>query len=85
MNQKKRTEFSDQIDEMFAVGVTKGYTLKSGLKVQDVIQGFLSGPHQHELGEAFVKLVRYTKKGNPEDLIKAAAWIKSVWESETWT
>lgn len=34
----------------------------------------------HAMGEAIYKAVRYRRKGNPEDLIKLAAWAFLAWK-----
>ena len=39
----------------------------------------LTGPYQHPFGEVITKLVRFTKRQDPEDLAKAVAWIVLVY------
>jgi hypothetical protein len=39
----------------------------------------LVGGPQHAAGETVYKIQRYLKKGNPEDLLKAAAWCFLMW------
>jgi len=34
----------------------------------------------HPLGEIIYKVIRYHRKGIPEDLVKIAGWAKLVWE-----
>ncbi len=36
--------------------------------------------HAHGLGEIIYKAVRYAAKGQPEDLVKIAAWAFLVWK-----
>ena len=38
-----------------------------------------SGGAAHALGEVVYKAVRYQAKGNPEDLLKIAAWAFLAW------
>ena len=54
---------------------SKGYNT-TGIDGENALYGFVSqfaGPH-HALGEIVYKAVRYNAKGNPEDLLKIAAW-----------
>jgi hypothetical protein len=34
----------------------------------------------HPLGEIIYKVIRYSRQGNPDDLVKIAGWAKLVWE-----
>ena len=38
-----------------------------------------TGDHGHAAGEIIYKVVRYMRKRNPEDLLKAAAWAFLIW------
>jgi hypothetical protein len=46
------------------------------------IREYLSGPHQHALGEAVYKIVRFNAKRDPQDLVKASAWTELVWNAD---
>ncbi len=44
------------------------------------VRDFVSGTkHDHALGEIIYKVVRFVKKGAPEDLLKIAAWAYLVY------
>jgi hypothetical protein len=54
----------------------KGYN-RTGADGPNQLYRFVSdtvGGDAHAIGECLYKLTRYAAKGNPEDLIKTAAW-----------
>ena len=46
----------------------------------DFVEEIAKGPG-HALGEIIYKVKRYAAKGNPEDIVKVAAWAFLVWRS----
>lgn len=40
----------------------------------------ITGPN-HAVGELIYKAIRYQKKGDPVDMVKAAAWAFLVWKN----
>jgi hypothetical protein len=58
----------------------KGYNeSKNGNELMDFTTKFFPG---HSSGEVIYKLIRYSRKRNKEDLLKAAAWIYLIWRHE---
>ncbi len=60
---------------------SKGYN-SSGADGDNPLYQFireLAGGDGHALGEIVYKARRYAAKGNPEDILKAAAWCFLVW------
>ena len=68
----------DLLDESAA---DKGYH-RAGLTGSNPLYAFVeetaNGPG-HALGEIIYKVRRYAARGNPEDLLKVAAWAYLVW------
>jgi hypothetical protein len=40
------------------------------------------GESTHPIGEILYKLARWKAKGNPEDLVKVAAWAFLLWDQQ---
>lgn len=50
-------------------------------QLYEFVQGKIAGgTAAHALGEVVYKAVRYQAKGNPEDLLKIAAWAFLAWK-----
>ena len=47
------------------------------------VKKHLAGPYQHPLGEVLYKIIRFSELRNTEDLAKAAAWLKLVYDDMT--
>jgi hypothetical protein len=55
----------------------KGYNV-GGADAKNPLYEFVlgtTGDHGHAMGECIYKIVRYQKRRNPEDVLKAAAWL----------
>lgn len=68
-----RLEFDEGVVASVSKGLRKGY---------DDALWLVTHRMPHPLGEIVFKAVRYSRQGNPEDLVKIAAWAKVVWEGE---
>lgn len=42
----------------------------------------MNGGHEHALGEIVYKARRYAAKGNPEDILKIAAWAFLIYKHQ---
>ena len=60
----------------------KGYFTEeenSGRNLYDFIGKYASG---HSIGEIIYKAIRWTRKHDPEDLVKIAAWAFLTWDAD---
>jgi hypothetical protein len=59
---------------------SKGYNV-TGVDGENQLYDFVSSfaGDRHALGEIVYKVKRYAAKGNPEDVVKIAAWAFLVW------
>jgi hypothetical protein len=75
-------EFCKQVETLLApTAAGKGYST-TGLDGQNALYEFVADVAQgpgHGLGEIVYKAVRYSRKKNPEDVLKIAAWAFLVW------
>jgi hypothetical protein len=70
--------FAHQVEQLLggAAG-KKGYNV-GGADAKNPLYEFVlgtTGDHGHAMGECIYKIVRYQKRRNPEDVLKAAAWL----------
>ena len=75
-------EFVSQAHSMLnGEAAKKGYN-EAGPDARNPLYEFVewvNGGPAHGVGEGIYKLVRYSKKRNPEDLAKLAAWAFLMW------
>jgi hypothetical protein len=79
MTDEQFTWFADEIKKVCRAGLDKGYDTHLGSKSIYESLGSV-----HALGEIVLKVQRFSRKRNPEDLIKIAAWAAFLytWERE---
>ena len=64
-----------------AKAVEKGYN-ETGVDGPNVVDDFCESNFRgHRLGEVLYKILRFQRKGLPEDLEKAAAWLFLEWRA----
>lgn len=77
-------EFTKHVEALLApTASAKGYNT-TGIDGQNQLYEFVqsfAGNH-HALGEIVYKAKRYAAKGNPEDILKAAAWCFLIWRHD---
>ena len=67
--------FDDKVDALLdRVGKGKGYDGPAGQLFS------FCKDLPHPLGEIVYKVMRYHRKGDPEDLVKIAGWAKLIWQ-----
>lgn len=67
-------------DTIEGKALAKGYASEDdGSVLRKFVDQFFPG---HALGEVVYKAVRYSRKGDPTDLIKIAAWAYLVWRGD---
>lgn len=67
--------FEEQVDLKLGVyAAAKGYDGPAGPLLS------LCKDLPHPCGEIIYKAVRYARKGDPDDLVKIAAWAKLIWQ-----
>lgn len=62
----------------------KGYITgneDSGRNLYDFIDRYI-GNHGHAIGEIIYKAVRFSRRKDPQDIVKVAAWAFLVWDSQ---
>jgi hypothetical protein len=71
-------EFIVQVERLLGGTASgKGYSERADapLELYDFVAEYVGGnKHGHALGEIIYKTVRFARKGNVEDILKAAAW-----------
>ncbi len=75
-------QFTKQVADLLEpTAQGKGYNT-TGIDGKNDLYDFVSsfaGDH-HALGEIVYKVKRYAAKGNPDDILKVAAWAFLVWK-----
>lgn len=59
-----------------SAAASKGYDGPAGQLVS------LCDTLPHAVGEIIYKAVRYARKGDPDDLVKIAAWAELIWQQK---
>ena len=71
-------QFVEQVERLLGNTASgKGYSegADAPLELYDFVAEYVGGNrHGHALGEIIYKTVRFARKGNVEDILKAAAW-----------
>lgn len=82
---KDYVTFCNQVEDLLNhAAKSKGYNT-TGTDGENQVYDFIktvNGNDGHAIGEVIYKLIRWTRKGNPEDLLKACAWIYLTWKHQ---
>jgi hypothetical protein len=78
-------QFTAEVEKLLnGTAAGKGYNASgpdSQNALYEFVQHYISGGGQaHAMGEIIYKAVRYQGRGNPEDLLKIAAWAFLAWK-----
>lgn len=81
-------EFTTRVKEIITKhGTTEGYSTDgsedSSKEAFDFTVSRFAGRYGHPLGEVLSKLLRFSKKEDPTDLIKAAGWLALIYRHLT--
>lgn len=74
--------FFNEVRTIFQEAQQKGYSRGAEGDGRDLLDFIKTHFGNHATGEAVYKLVRFQKKGDPKDLLKAAAWIFLIWDQQ---
>lgn len=82
MTERTFERFSEEVEGLLSgTAKGKGYSGEgpNGVnRLYEFVQE-MNGGHAHALGECVYKVRRYAAKGNPEDILKAAAWCYLIY------
>ncbi len=85
MTDRNYVTFCNDVEGLLTqTAASKGYN-NTGTDGENQVYEFIrsvNGNDGHSIGEVIYKLLRWSRKGNPEDLLKACAWIFLIWKHQ---